>query len=203
MIRSLFFAFLLALPVPAAAQLLGDARVGFTADRSITVNDRTFQGRVFAMPGKQRHEQEMEGIPQVILLRGDGRGWLVLPGMKSYVEFGYAPVIAELGDPSILGTSVGTETISGVRTTKYRVEHTSRDGTLIDGWLWRSAEGVVMKMDGTVTPRRGAGKPTSVKLTLSNVRLGNQEAGLFELPQGLVKLPSGALQPLLGGVGKG
>src|SRR5690349_6374384 len=149
MIRKIFLALLLALPLPAAAQLLGDARVGFTAERTVVVNDRTFQGRVWSMPGKQRHEQDIEGIPQVILLRGDGRGWLVLPGMKSYVEFGYAPVIAELGDPAAIGPKVGEETVGGVRTSKHRIEHAARDGTFIDGWLWRSAEGIVMKLDGT------------------------------------------------------
>jgi hypothetical protein len=200
MIRRFLLVLLLALPLPAAAQLLGDARVGFTADRIVVVNDRTFQGRVWSMPGKQRHEQDIEGIPQVILLRGDGRGWLVLPGMKSYVEFGYAPVLAELGDPAAIGTPVGKETLGGVRTTKYRIEHTARDGTLIDGWVWRSDEGIVMKLDGMATPKRGAGKPMQIKMSLSNVRTGPQQASLFDLPQGLVKLPSGALQPLIGGL---
>jgi hypothetical protein len=200
MIRRFLLAVLLALPLPAAAQLLGDARVGFTADRTVVVNDRTFQGRVWSMPGKQRHEQDIEGIPQVILLRGDGRGWLVLPGMKSYVEFGYATVLAELGDPAAVGTPVGKETVGGVRTTKYQIEHTARDGTLIDGWVWRSDEGIVMKLDGTATPKRGTGKPMQIKMSLSNVRTGPQQASLFDLPQGLVKLPSGALQPLIGGI---
>jgi hypothetical protein len=203
MIRRIVLALLLALPLPAAAQLLGDARVGFTADRTVVVNDRTFQGRVWSMPGKQRHEQDIEGIPQVILLRGDGRGWLVLPGMKSYVEFGYAPVVAELGDPAAIGPKVGEETVGGIRTSKHRIEHTARDGTFIEGWLWRSAEGIVMKLEGTATAKRGGGKPLQIRMSLANVRTGTQEAGLFDLPQGLVKLPSGALQPLLGNLGGG
>jgi hypothetical protein len=200
MVRSLLLALLLALPLPAAAALLGDPAVPFSADRTVVVDGRTFAGRVYAAPGKQRHEQEIEGIPQVILLHADGRGWLVLPTLKSYVEFGWASVLAELGDAATLGTPVGEETVGGAKTTKYRVEHTARDGTEVDGWLWRTAEGIVMKLDGTVRPKRG--KPANVKMTLSNVKKAPQDATLFELPNGLVKLPSDALAPLLGAVAK-
>lgn len=201
MVRSLLFlALLFVLPLPAAAELLGDTSVPFSADRTVVVDGRTFVGRLYAEPGKQRHEQEIEGVPQVILLRGDGRGWLVVPNLKSYVEFGWAPVLAELGDAATLGPAVAQETVGGVKTTKYRVEHTARDGTEVDGWLWRTAEGIVMKLDGTVRPKRG--KPAAVKMTLSNVKKAPQKESLFELPQGLMKLPTGALAPLLGGVAK-
>jgi hypothetical protein len=199
MVRSfLFFALLLVLPLPAAAELLGDTTVPFAADRALVIDGRTYSGRLFAAPGKQRHEQEIEGVPQVVLLRSDGRGWLVVPTLNSYVEFGWAPVLAELGNA--LGPAVGQETVGGLKTTKYRVEHTARDGTEVDGWLWRTAEGIVMKLDGTVRPKKG--KPAAVRMTLSNVKKSPQNASLFELPQGLVKLPSGALAPLLGGVAK-
>jgi hypothetical protein len=198
--RAFLFALLLLLPLPAAAELLGDAKVPFSADRTVVVDGRSFTGRLFAAPGKQRHEQDIEGISQVILLRADGRGWLVVPNLKSYVEFGFAPVLAELGDAAVLSTPVGQETVAGQKATKYRVEHTARDGTQVDGWLWRTAEGIIVKMDGTVRPRRG--KPSDVQMTLGNIRKGPQDANLFELPQGLVKLPSGALAPLLGGVAR-
>jgi hypothetical protein len=200
MVRPVLLALLLLLPLPAAAGLLGDAAVPFSADRTLVVDGRSFVGRLYAEPGKQRHEQQIEGVPQVILLRADGHGWLVLPSLKSYVEFGWAPVLAELGDASALGPAVGHEKIGGFETTKYRVEHTARDGTEVDGWLWRTADGIVMKLDGTVRPKRG--KPAEVEMTLSDVRKGPQKASLFELPQGLVKLPTGALAPLLGGIAK-
>jgi hypothetical protein len=199
--RILAFAFVLVLgaALPAAAQVLGDASVPFSADRSLTVDGRTFQGRVYHMPGRQRHEQMLEGMQQVVLLRADrGEGWLVLPSLHSYVEFRFPQAITELSDPSLRGTPVGQETVSGVRTTKYRVEHTARDGTSVDGWMWTSREGIVMKLDGTVRPR--SGKPTPFSMQLSNVRVGPQDAAMFDLPQGFVKLPSNALQPLLGGV---
>jgi hypothetical protein len=180
----------------AEAQLLGDVKSGFSADRTVVFDGRTFTGRVYAIPGRQRHEQAIEGIPQVILLRSDGKGWLVLPTMRSYVEFGMAPALAELADPGLLGTPVGKETVNGIATTKYRIEHTARDGTTIDGYLWRSADGLVMKLDGYYTPRNG--RATPVQMELSHVERGRQDPALFELPQGMVRLPTNALQPLLG-----
>jgi hypothetical protein len=196
----LFFAlFLTAAGLPASAQVLGDARVPFSADRVLTVDGRTFEGRVYHTPGRQRHEQMLEGVQQVVLLRADrGEGWLVLPSLHSYVEFRFPQALAELSDPSLRGTPVGQDTVSGMKTTKYRVEHAARDGTSVDGWMWVTREGIVMKLDGTVRPR--SGKPTPFSMQLSNVRIGPQDMAMFELPQGFMKLPSSALQPLLGSV---
>ena len=54
-----------------------------------------------------------------------------------------------------------------------------------------------MRLDGMYTPANG-GKPTHVHMELSHVVLGPQEASLFVVPQNMVKLPTGALGPLLG-----
>jgi hypothetical protein len=199
LLASVLTLLLVAAGLPAAAQVLGDAKVPFSADRVLTVDGRTFEGRLYATPGRQRHEQMLEGMQQVVLLRADrGEGWLVLPGLHSYVEFRFPQAIAELSDPSLRGTPVGQEKIAGLQTTKYRVEHAARDGTSVDGWMWVTRDGIVMKLDGVATPRRG--KPTPFSMQLSNVRIGPQDTAMFDLPQGFMKLPSNALQPLLGGV---
>jgi hypothetical protein len=197
-----------ATPRPAQAapsgQLLGDARVPFSADRTLTVDGRTFSGRLYHTPGRQRHEQMLEGMQQVVILRADrAQGWLVVPSLKSYVEFVFPRAVAELSDPSLRGSPVGQETVNGVRTTKYRVEHSARDGTTADGYLWVSAEGIVMRLNGEVRGKGNGGKPTPFALELANVRLGAQDAGLFDLPPGYMKLPANALQPLLGGMAGG
>jgi hypothetical protein len=186
---------------PVAARMLGDPSVPFSADRSLSVGDRTFSGKLYAMPGSQRHEQAIAGVEQVIILHGeDARGWLVLPKLNSYVEFWFAPAAAELRADDLLSTKLGEETIAGLRTTKYRIEHSARDGTLVDGYVWLTREGIPMRLDGSYTPANG-GKPTAIHMELSNVRQGPQNAALFAIPQNMMKLPGGALAPLLG-VGK-
>ena len=39
----------------AVAETLGDARVGFTAERVLILDGRSFVGRMWHMPGEQRH----------------------------------------------------------------------------------------------------------------------------------------------------
>lgn len=185
----------------AAARMLGDPSVPFSADRTLTVGDRSFTGKLYAIPGSQRHEQRIAGVDQVIILHGkDARGWLVLPALNSYVEFWFARAAVELKANDLLSTKLGEETIDGQRTSKYRIEHTARDGTMADGYIWLTREGIPMRLDGMYSPAKG-GEPTNVHMELSNVRQGPQDAALFAVPQNMMKLPGGALAPLLG-IGK-
>jgi hypothetical protein len=182
---------------PAAARMLGDPSVPFSAESTITVGDRSFHGKVFAVPGSQRHEQAIAGIPQVIILHGkDAKGWLVLPQLASYVEFSFGPAAFELSEPDLLSPPLGEEMVAGQRTTKYRAEHTARDGTAVDGYVWLTGSGIPMKLEGTVRPTHG--KPTAFRLELTQLREGAQPAGLFTLPPNLNKLPTGMLGGLLG-----
>jgi hypothetical protein len=189
---------LAALPGAAAARMLGDPSVPFSADRTLTVGDRSFTGKLYAIPGSQRHEQQIAGIDQVIILHGkDAHGWLLLPKLNSYVEFWFTPAAAELNSDDLLSAKLGEETVNGLRTTKYRIEHQARDGTLADGYVWLTREGIPMRLDGMYRPANG-GKPTPVHMELSNVHQGPQDATLFAIPDNMMKLPGGALAPLLG-----
>jgi hypothetical protein len=184
--------------LPAAARMLGDPSVPFSADRTLVVGERSFSGKLYSIPGSQRHEQAIEGVEQVVILHGNvARGWLVLPGLNSFVEFGFTRAAAELRDQDLLSTKLGEETIGGQRTTKYRVEHTARDGTEVDGYAWLTRDGIPMRLDGLFTPANG-GKPTPFRMELSNLRTGPQDPTLFDVPQNMVKLPTAALAPLLG-----
>jgi hypothetical protein len=201
LVSALLLAIALALPAAAHAQMLGDAQVAFTADRTLQIDDRTYAGKVYSKPGFQRHEQELGGMNQVIILRrDDAHGWLVLPSARSYVEFFFRQAVNELADPALRGTPVGKETVSGLTTTKYRIEHTARDGTTVNGYLWQTDQGIVVKAEGDYTSPK-SGRTTPVRLLLTNIRVAPQDQALFEPPQNYVKLPSGALQPLLGGRG--
>ena len=183
---------------PAAAAMLGDARVPFRAERTVTVNGHTYTGLVFHTPGHERHEQELWGTKEVFILdTAAAQGWLIIPSFKTYVEFPFPPVMADLASPDLTREPLGQETVNGVRTTKYRVDHTAHDGTRAKGYLWVSRDGVLMKLAGTIT--RAGSKPLSIAMELSHLERGPQDPSLFELPPGLVKLPADALGPLLGG----
>src|SRR5207248_10908396 len=44
-------------PAIAAAATLRQARIGFTADRLLVVDGHSHHGKIWTMPGKERHEQ--------------------------------------------------------------------------------------------------------------------------------------------------
>jgi hypothetical protein len=183
----------------AVAALLGDASIPYRAVRTVTVNGHSYSGAVFHIPGRERHEQEIQGIPEIVILDAAAtRGWLVLPALKTYVEFAFPQLMAELGDAKLLRSPVGQEVVNGISTTKYHIDHTAADGMHAEGFVWVSAKGVLMRIDGTVT-RPNAKTPTAIRMELANLQFGPQDPSLFDLPPGLTELPSEALQPLLGG----
>jgi hypothetical protein len=196
----MLFALALALaPGTATAAMLGDAAVSYSAERTVVVNGHSYTGMVFHTPGHDRHEQEIQGIPEVILLDAAAKqGILLLPGLNSYLPFAFPRLMAELDDPTWRRVPKGDEVVNGVRTTKYRVDHTAEDGSHAQGWIWLSAQGVLMRLDGVVR-RAGASAGTSIRMELAGLRLGRQDPQLFQIPPGLIKLPSGALEGLLSG----
>ena len=179
--------------------MLGDAAVPFRAERTVTVNGHSYVGPLYSEPGHQRHEQDLLGLHEVFLLDTESaRGYLVLPSLRTYVEFPFPALMAELDSPDLLSHPVGKETVAGIATTKYRVDHIARDGSRATGFLWLSRSRVLMKLDVTVTRHKG-GKKLTIAMQLSHVAVGPVDPALFVLPTDLVKLPSDALGPLLGG----
>jgi hypothetical protein len=197
LIRLLAFAFgFLAAHGAEAATLVGDTKLPFSADRVVVTNGKTYQGRVFAVPGKQRHEQEINGLRVVVILRADRQvAWLVMPDLHVYTEFAFPKAVGDYGSASTLGPPVGNATLAGLKASEYRVEREGSDGSALDAWVWMTGDGIVVKLDGTFTSTNAM--PVNATLELSNVKTGPQNAALFELPPGANKLPPEALQPLL------
>ena len=191
-------AFLITLAAPAGAAMIGDASVPFRAERSVTVDGRSYSGTLFHTPGHQRHDQDMFGMHEEFLLdTASAEGDLVLPALKTYVEFPFPPMMADLAAPDLLGAPVGSETIANIRTTKYRIDHRAPDGSHATGFLWQSRDGILMKLDVSIARAHG-GKPLAIAMALSHVEIGPQDLALFALPANFAKLPAEAIAPLLG-----
>jgi len=180
----------------ALAETLGDARVGFTAERVLVVDGRSYVGRMWHMPGEQRHEQDFPAVRPVFILRADSRlGDVVLPQLHTVVEFVLPKEFSLLGNPNFLRKPVGQETVNGITTTKYTVEEDVPGGR-ITGSLWLSRDGIPMKCDGRFEPK--GGKRSTIYWELRHVKIGHQDKALFDVPQGYAKLPPVAAAPLLG-----
>ncbi|HML11331.1 MAG TPA: hypothetical protein VK432_10765 [Stellaceae bacterium] len=192
----LLAAVLTLIALPAVAMTLGEAKIGFSADRTLVVDGKTYQGKIWTMPGAERHEQDLNGIPAAFLLHdGTPIADLVLPKLHTVVEFTLPPELHLFADPRLTKKPVGRETLEGIATTKYAVDETVPEGHG-EGFLWLSDNGIPMKLDGSFT--RTSGRVAHLHWELYNVKLGAQPTALFTAPHDFSKLPAEAIVPLLG-----
>jgi hypothetical protein len=181
---------------PASAETLGDARVGFSAERVLVIDGQSYVGKMWHMPGEQRHEQDLPASRPILILRaGSGNGDVILPKLHTVVEFALPKELSILSAPGLLRKPVGPETVNGIATTKYEVDEKTPQGRAV-GTLWLSREGIPMKCDASVASDKG--KVLTIRWELRHVKIGAQDAALFEIPPGYARLPPEAAAPLLG-----
>jgi hypothetical protein len=199
MLKSWFIglAMALAVAVPVArAALVGDATVPYTATRTVTIDNKTYVGRVFHVPGKQRHDVDINGIEMGFIIDLDRSvGIVMVPSLTTYVEFPFPALLSELDTRRLGGKAVGEEKIDGQRATKYRVDYTVSDGARGEGFLWVSKDNILLKLEGRVT--RPNHRPTQLRMELSDLAFDPPGPEEFSIPKGLHKLPPEALEALL------
>ena len=94
-------------------------------------------------------------------------------------------------------TEVGTETVEGQATRKYKL--VLKDGSA-GGFMWFTKDGIMMKMDTVMKNGRDRSRMT---VTLKNLKVGSQDASLFELPAGYNAMPSFGGMSGLNGANRG
>jgi hypothetical protein len=180
----------------ARATTLGEAKVGFTAERILVFDGRRYVGRIWQMPGVQRHEQDLQALDPVFILHADSAvGEVLLASLHTVVDFALPDAFSVLDSPQLMRDPEGHETVNGIATTRYRVDMTVPAGHAA-GSLWLSRDGIPMKCDGTFATKDG--RVARLHWELRNVRIGRQNAALFEIPKGFSRLPVEAVAPLLG-----
>ena len=148
------------------------------------------------MPGKERHDEDVSGIELDFILDLDGaEGFIVVPGLHSYVSAHLPPILAELDRDRLMGMAAGEDRIAGLRATKYRLDYTASDGTHGEGFVWVGDDNILLKVEGRVD--RARHKPLNIRMELSELRPGPQDAALFKPPEGMKRIPEEALQMLL------
>jgi hypothetical protein len=179
----------------AHATIIGDARIPYSATRTVVVDRKTYTGKVFHTPGHQRHDVDIGGIPMSFILDFDGsKGAVVLPALSSFIDFPLPFLLIELYQNRLGGKAVGEELIDGISATKYRLDYTARDGARGEGFIWVSRDNILLRIEGRVLiPGR---RPMEIAMVLSNVKRGPQDPDLFEVPKGLHRIPPEALEAL-------
>src|SRR6516225_12329010 len=163
------FSLLVLVSTHAQAETIGDARVGFTAERVLLLDGKSFVGRMWHMPGEQRHEQDLPSISPVIILHSDSViGEVLLPQLHTVVEFPLPKAMAALGHPD-LGHPIRSAGVDGVETIEYALDQVSPDGHAT-GSLWLSPDGIPMMCVGKFEANNG--KLSTIMWLLRRVRIG-------------------------------
>ncbi len=178
------------------AETLPVASVEYSADRTISSEMGEMQQKVFHSFGKERIEMQMEGMQTVMISRPDlGKFWNLMPMLEIYMEIDAAKASEMTGQvpDDMTIEKVGTDTVNGIATTKYKMLMKDKSA---GGFIWLSAEHIPLQMDFI---SKEAGEKSRVKMSMSNLKLGKQDAALFELPEGLNPMPN--MNSMMGGLG--
>jgi hypothetical protein len=179
---------LVAFAVTAHGSGLPVPTVEYSADRVMETEAGTFEGKVYAAKDKERSETSMRGMTSVMILRRDKQlGYMLMPAQKMYQQMDFAKAQQQNGGQAadqVEITEVGSDTIEGQATTKYKL--IMKDGSA-GGFMWFTKDGILMKMDSVVKNGRDKSRMT---ITLKNLKIGSQDASLFEVPAGYNAMPS-------------
>lgn len=166
-------------PVQAQAQYSANS---VTETETVTINEK-----VYAAPGKIRREQDLGSHTQVSIVRMDkGVMWVLMPDERMYMEMSMQQAQAQDPGVDLSGyqmekTEVGQETVNGHQATKYKIIMTNADGTKLGGFQWVVNPGIQIKLDAI---SKDGDTKERIKMELTNLTIGTQDAALFEIPKG-------------------
>jgi len=166
----------------ASAYAFGAPKVEYSADIKGESEAGKVTGHVNFSPKKQRYSFDSKKQTSTMIMRKDKKVvWMLMPEQNSYLEM---PMDRKMvpGDTSgykMKVTKEGKESINGIDATKYKVVATDPDGTKFEGYMWESAEGIIVKTD--LRTKEGSGSDSIMEL--SNLKVAPQNASLFEIPK--------------------
>ena len=171
------------------AEKLMEPQVEYSAWSVIETQMGVVKGKVYHAKTKERQELrgEMIGVESIAIVRKDKNiVWVLMPASKTYMEQPLGEgTSSNMPDGDYELTKIGLETLNGHKTTKSKFTCVLKDGKLLEGFLWMTGEGIIVKMDAAgKDPERDA----RVKIELTNIKIGKQDDSLFELPPGYNKL---------------
>ena len=144
---NLVLASALLLPAMSLAAPPPEPKVEYSADSTMEAEGgMTMKSRVYHAPGKQRMEMGGEG-GQVTIMRKDKKVmWQLMGDMYMEMPMNQSDS-QDPHDMDVQMTTVGEETVNGVKTTKSKVIMTKKDGSKFGGFFWTTKDGITVKMD--------------------------------------------------------
>jgi len=185
-----------------AAEKMKLPTVEYSADMIMGSDQGSSSGRIFyALGGKSRTEFDTQGTTAITILRQDKKvAWVLMPEQNTYMEMGIDEskenAGADFSDCEADFSSLGKETVNGIKATKNKTSVTCPDNVKYDGTMWISEDNIVVKMDTVVVAE---GNRVNMKYELKNLKIGKQDASLFEIPAGYQKFSMGNFSSMFKG----
>ena len=181
------------------------SNVEYSADWSMETAESATKGKIYQAPNRERREMNNDGEKMVMIMRRDKKMvWNLMPSDSMYMEMKMSDPKAgknDLANYDVEQTSVGPETINGVKTTKSKIimKEKKPNGSKMGGFWWMTKEGVMMKLD-VISVEKGS--KDRMKMELDNLKIGKQDAALFEIPSGYTKMDMGGMGKMMMGGGQ-
>ncbi len=196
---SLFFSFQVsAKSAEEWAKELGyDQNVSYDAMRVIEAKEGRFSQKIHHAPGKQMTEINTDGMQGRMIIRNDlGKSYMVMSSVGMYREMDVNQALEQSGQSMNYHTveKVGTETINGFNTTKYKTKFEDANGKGA-GFIWITNEGINIKSDMIYASTGMKGQ--RMKMELTNLNIRSQDPSLFEVPSGLQRMDMGDMSGMM------
>ncbi len=162
---------------------LGNARVSFRADVTVTADGQRLRGRLYHRPGMQRHEFPGQGVTRI--LRFDlNRIWTLDHRNRTYTE----AVLDQLGPHAgifdrrrLADETSDRRTVGAERLELHRMRGRLADRTYLDGDAWLTGDGIVFQLDLRM---HFVGTVYAYRFQLSGLRRMPMPETLFDVPVG-------------------
>ena len=177
----MFLLLLCALATAPAHALLDE--VSWSAARIVRIDGREFPTRVNHSRLGERIVAEVGGVELTLIVRIDRNvAWQLMPLMMVYAEADVSRMDTPANVRIVASEPLGEELVGGRSAMKYRAVFQTRGGARHEGHFWQNAAGVHVKSRFPVTDR--SGRTRLIELELRELRVGPQQAALFEVPAG-------------------
>lgn len=182
-----------AMAIASAAQAAKPTQpqVEYSADSVMETAEVSMKGHINYTPTRERREMVVDGGDKMIMImRHDKKlAWMLMQAENMYMEMSIAEAKGQdKSDPSqfkIEQTVVGPETVNGINTTKSKIIMTGARGEKMGGFMWMSKENIMVKMDAIAIDKKDKMR---FKTELTKLKVGKQDARLFEIPAGYDKM---------------
>lgn len=181
--------FLVSLVMGSILAYAENSVIEYSAIQTIDTTPGPFINHIYIAANKQRQDANLGGTTVSTIIRHDkGVAWLLMPKQKMYQEIDIHTVKDISVQTQFLNAKktqlLGTEKIDGILTTKYAMKADNDEKPI---FAWFSTQGIIVKAEIPENPETGRPKAS---IQLKNIKIGSQDASLFELPNDYLPLKS-------------